>query len=129
MEFASAITGFIELCSWAQSRGQERAPIQIPLYVAGRRVNLLLASSGCAPDCTRRPAPGVLRLGFGAWKTMHENCASAVANHSVSEISSRKDNQWFLEMVVPKRNWQRSAPNQLRSECGSESGRILFAKL
>ena len=54
--------------SWAQSREQERAPIQIPLYVAGRRVNLLLASSGCAPDCTRRPAPRVLRLGFGAWR-------------------------------------------------------------
>ncbi len=41
MEFASAIIGFIELCSWAQSRGQERAPIQIPLYVAGRRVKVV----------------------------------------------------------------------------------------
>jgi hypothetical protein len=37
-----------------------------PLYVAGRRVNLLLASFGCAPDCTRRPAPGILLLGFCA---------------------------------------------------------------
>jgi hypothetical protein len=45
-----------------------RAPIQIRYYVAGRRVDLLLASSGCAPDCTRRPAPGVLPLGFGAWR-------------------------------------------------------------
>jgi hypothetical protein len=27
--------------------------------VAGRRVNLLLASPGCAPNCTRRPAPGI----------------------------------------------------------------------
>jgi len=36
------------------------ARIGIRLYVAGRRVNLLLASSGCAPDCTRRPAPGSL---------------------------------------------------------------------
>jgi hypothetical protein len=35
---------------------------KIRLYVAGRRVNVLLASSGCAPHCTRRPAPGVLPL-------------------------------------------------------------------
>jgi hypothetical protein len=27
----------------------------VQLYVAGWRVNLLLASSGCAPDCTRQP--------------------------------------------------------------------------
>ena len=33
---------------------------KIQFYVAGRRVNVLLASSGCAPHCTRRPAPGVL---------------------------------------------------------------------
>jgi hypothetical protein len=45
-----------------------RAPIRLRFYVAGPRVNLLLASSGCAPDCTRRPAPGVLPLGFGAWR-------------------------------------------------------------
>ena len=37
---------------------------KIRLCVAGRRVNVLLASSGCAPHCTRRPAPGVLLLGF-----------------------------------------------------------------
>src|SRR5208282_42902 len=30
--------------------------------VDGRRVNLLLASPRRAPDCTRRPAPGVLSL-------------------------------------------------------------------
>src|SRR5208337_5175930 len=41
MEFASAIIGFIEFCSRAQSRGQERAPIQIQLYVAGRRVKVV----------------------------------------------------------------------------------------
>ena len=42
------------------------ARIRGRLCVAGRRVNLLLASSGCAPHCTRRPAPGVLLLGFRA---------------------------------------------------------------
>src|SRR5438552_3612064 len=31
---------------------------RIQLYVAGRLVNVLLASSGCAPPCTRPPAPG-----------------------------------------------------------------------
>jgi hypothetical protein len=35
---------------------------KIRLCIAGRRVNVLLASSGCAPHCTRRPAPGVLPL-------------------------------------------------------------------
>jgi hypothetical protein len=68
MEFASAITGFIEVCSWAQSRGQERAPIQIQLYVAGRRVKVVSPHSRTAPPLTRRPAPGLLRLGFGAWR-------------------------------------------------------------
>ena len=38
------------------------ARIRGRLYVAGRRVNVLLASSGCAPHCTRRPAPGILPL-------------------------------------------------------------------
>jgi hypothetical protein len=38
------------------------ARIRGRLYVAGRRVNLLLASTDCAPDCTRRPAPGILPL-------------------------------------------------------------------
>jgi hypothetical protein len=33
---------------------------------------------------------------------MHENCASAVANHSVSEISSRKVNRCFLEIMATK---------------------------
>jgi hypothetical protein len=46
--------GAITLKPCARIRGR--------LYVAGRRVNLLLASSGCAPDCTRRPAPGILPL-------------------------------------------------------------------
>jgi hypothetical protein len=32
------------------------------LCVAGRRVNVLLASTGCAPHCTRRPASGILPL-------------------------------------------------------------------
>ena len=44
---------------------------KIRLYVAGRRVNVLLASSGCAPHCTRRPAPGVLLLGFRAREDFH----------------------------------------------------------
>jgi hypothetical protein len=44
---------------------------KIRLYVAGRRVNVLLASSGCAPHCTRRPAPGVLLLGFRARQDFH----------------------------------------------------------
>jgi hypothetical protein len=47
------------------------AQIQIQFYVAGRRVNVLLASSGCAPHCTRRPAPGVLLLEFRARKDFH----------------------------------------------------------
>jgi hypothetical protein len=68
MEFVSAITGFIELYSRAQSRGQERAPIQISLYVAGRRVKVVSPHSRTAPPLTRRPAPGLLRLGFGAWR-------------------------------------------------------------
>jgi hypothetical protein len=44
---------------------------KIRLYVAGRRVNVLLASSGCAPHCTRRPAPGVLLLGFRTREDFH----------------------------------------------------------
>jgi hypothetical protein len=44
---------------------------KIRLYVAGRRVNVLLASSGCAPHCTRHPAPGVLLLGFRAREDFH----------------------------------------------------------
>jgi hypothetical protein len=44
---------------------------KIQFYVAGRRVNVLLASSGCAPHCTRRPAPGVLLLGFRARQDFH----------------------------------------------------------
>jgi hypothetical protein len=44
---------------------------KIRLYVAGRRVNVLLASSGSAPHCTRRPAPGVLLLGFRAREDFH----------------------------------------------------------
>jgi len=44
---------------------------KIRLYVASRRVNVLLASSGCAPHCTRRPAPGVLLLGFRAGQGFH----------------------------------------------------------
>jgi hypothetical protein len=44
---------------------------KIRFYVAGRRVNVLLASSGCAPHCTRRPAPGVLPLGFRARDDFH----------------------------------------------------------
>jgi hypothetical protein len=39
---------------------------KIRLCVAGRRVNVLLASSGSAPHCTRRPAPVVLLLEFCA---------------------------------------------------------------
>jgi hypothetical protein len=46
---------------------------KIRLCVAGRRVNVLLASSGCAPHCTRRPAPGVLLLGFRAREDFHAN--------------------------------------------------------
>jgi hypothetical protein len=44
---------------------------EVPLYVAGRRVNVLLASSGSVPHCTRRPAPGVLPLGFRAREDFH----------------------------------------------------------
>ena len=44
---------------------------KIRLCVAGRRVNVLLASSGCAPHCTRRPAPEVLPLGFRAGEDFH----------------------------------------------------------
>ena len=44
---------------------------KIRLYVAGRRVNVLLASSGCAPHCTRRPAPGACCLGFHARRIVH----------------------------------------------------------
>jgi hypothetical protein len=40
------------------SAGCRARKSEIPLYVAGQRVNVLLASSGCAPHCTRRPAPG-----------------------------------------------------------------------
>jgi hypothetical protein len=54
------------------------ARIRGRFYVAGRRVNLLLASTGCAPDCTRRPAPGVLLLGFRARMNFsrQESCLS-----------------------------------------------------
>ena len=47
------------------------ARIRGRLCVAGRRVNVLLASSGCAPHCTRRPAPGILPLGFCAGELYH----------------------------------------------------------
>jgi hypothetical protein len=45
-----------------RSRRVSCARIRGRLCVAGRRVNLLLASTGCAPDCTRLPAPGILPL-------------------------------------------------------------------
>lgn len=37
---------------------------KIRLYVAGRRVNVLLASSGCAPHCTRRRLRGFCLYDF-----------------------------------------------------------------
>jgi hypothetical protein len=65
MEFASAITGFIELCSWAQSRWQERAPIQIQLYVAGRRVKVVPRYAlGFHLD----PPPGSGGFAFRIWR-------------------------------------------------------------
>ena len=50
----------------AQSRGQERAPIQIQLYVAGRRVKVVSPHSRTAPPLTRRPAPG--GIAFRIWR-------------------------------------------------------------
>jgi len=69
MEFASAIIGFIELCSRAQSRWQKRAPIQIQLYVAGRRVKVVPRYAlGFHLD----PPPGSGSLPFRIWRV--ENC-------------------------------------------------------
>jgi len=56
--------------------GEIMARIRGRLYVAGRRVNLLLASSGCAPDCTRRPASG----SFASMILRRENCSWQIAN-------------------------------------------------
>jgi hypothetical protein len=60
------LSTFVNALAWHRVRESK-----IRLYVAGRRVNLLLASSGCAPDCTRRPAPGILPLGFRAREDFH----------------------------------------------------------
>jgi hypothetical protein len=69
MEFASAIIGFIELCSRAQSRWQKRAPIQIQLYVAGRRVKVVPRYAlGFHLD----PPPGSGSFAFRIWRV--ENC-------------------------------------------------------
>jgi hypothetical protein len=83
MEFASAIIGFVELCSWAQSRGQGRARILIRLYVAGRRVKVVCPCCPCNSTLTRRPAPETGFVGFDAWRIVHENCAIAVADYPV----------------------------------------------
>src|SRR2546427_12045956 len=48
------------------SAGYRARESEIRLCVTVRRVNVLLASFGSAPHCTRRPAPGVLLLGFRA---------------------------------------------------------------
>jgi len=43
------------------------------VYIAGCRVNLLLASSGCAPDCTRRPAPGFCPYDFARGEFLYKD--------------------------------------------------------
>ena len=68
MEFASAITGSIELCSWRSRADNDTRQSMIQLYVAGRRFKVVSPHSRTAPPLTRRPAPGLLRLGFGAWR-------------------------------------------------------------
>ena len=67
MEFASAITGFIEVCSWRSRAGknarQSRFNCMSPVVASRSFLGMPSTST-----LTRRPAPGVLRLGFDAWR-------------------------------------------------------------
>jgi hypothetical protein len=60
-----------------------RARIRFPLYVAGRRVKKFLGMPS-ASTLTRRPAPGLLRLGFRAGRSV---CRKIVANRVTEQVS------------------------------------------
>src|ERR1039457_5728962 len=77
MEFASGITGFIEFCSWRSRAGKNarESSFNCMSPVVASRSCLVMPS---ASTLTRRPAPGVCCLGFGAWRIA---CDSQVRGH------------------------------------------------
>lgn len=83
--------GLVDSGLRAQSRRQERARIQIQWGVAGHRVNVLLACCPLRSTSTRRPAPGLLPLGFRAGKIVHQE----------EKATRITDSQQFKEAKYP----------------------------
>ena len=110
MEFASAITGFIEVCSWVQSRGQERAPIQIQLYDLIRKLPILETNSAHFLK--------VLELG---------GVSTNVYLRRIHNFAL--DMNWLPWSVLPKRQWPKVKFKEKRAITLEEHERIIAAEV